>query len=438
MTGAGVDSTDAASGPPKFVTKFNAAYDVQEGQGCHLEARLTPAEDPHMNVEWFKDGKPLATGHRFRTFNDFGIVILDVLYCYSEDSGTYECKATNQHGSDSIKCTIKCSEKSSLILTPQVPGEMKEHTMSRIQHLESMKMSKTSQSAMTQGVAPRFTVPIENMVNLKEGENAHFEARLIPTDDPTLSIEWYWNGKALKAGSRIRTFCDFGFVILEISPVYPEDSGEYTCKARNALGEAVTTATLKCSGKRTIIMDSQLPRGMEGAMDKIANLEGLGRRRILDDLPEDADAPPEFLSPLEDLVLPENSLAHFETRLTPINDPSMRVEWFHNGKPISSGSRIKTINDFGFVILEVANVMSRDSGNYTCKAVNKHGEASVSCNVQVKSKQNIVTDPQLPRSFRTGTDSIMKLEENKYRRAEHEMMADDGEGKPPSFINKIK
>ena len=79
-------------------------------------------------IEWFKDGKPLATGHRFRTFNDFGIVILDVLYCYSEDSGTYECKASNQHGSDSISCTIKCSEKSSLILTPQVPGEMKEHT----------------------------------------------------------------------------------------------------------------------------------------------------------------------------------------------------------------------------------------------------------------------------------------------------------------------
>ena len=151
--------------------------------------------------------------------------------------------------------------------------------MDRISQLESMKMSRTSESTFTSGVAPRFTVPIENMNDLREGENAHFEARLIPTDDPTLTVEWYWNGKALKAGSRIRTFCDFGFVILEISPVYPEDSGEYTCKAKNALGEAVTTATLKCSGKSKLIMDSQLPRGMEGAMDKIADLEGLGRRR---------------------------------------------------------------------------------------------------------------------------------------------------------------
>ena len=91
--------------------------------------------------------------------------------------------------------------------------------------------------------------------------------------------------------------------------------------------------------------------------------------RVHEQPQEDADAPPEFLSPLEDLVLAENSLAHFETRLTPINDPSMKVEWFHNGKQLSAGSRIKTINDFGFVILEVANVMTRDSGNYTCKVI---------------------------------------------------------------------
>ena len=136
---------------------------------------------------------------------------------------------------------------------------MQQHTMSRIQQLESHKISAQSGEAKA-GVAPRFTVPIANIDRLKEGENAHFEARLIPTDDPTLSIEWFWNGKALKAGSRIRTFCDFGFVILEISPVYPEDSGEYLCKAKNALGEAVTTATLTCSGKRNIIMDSQLPK----------------------------------------------------------------------------------------------------------------------------------------------------------------------------------
>lgn len=63
-----------------------------------------------------------------------------------------------------------------------------------------------------------------------------------------LQVEWYWNGKSLKTGSRFRTFCDFGFVILEISPVYPEDSGEYSCRAFNEYGEAVTSASMKVQG----------------------------------------------------------------------------------------------------------------------------------------------------------------------------------------------
>ena len=41
------------------------------------------------------------------------------------------------------------------------------------------------------------------------------------------------NGKPLKTGSRVKTINDFGFVVLEIWPTYPEDSGEYTCRAFN-------------------------------------------------------------------------------------------------------------------------------------------------------------------------------------------------------------
>ena len=314
---------------------------------------------------------------------------------------------------------------------------MREQTLERIQHLETSRMKLSADGQMNGNAAssaPRFTSPISSITNLKEGENAHFEGRLLPTDDPTMTVEWFWNGKALKAGSRIRTFCDFGFVILEISPVYPEDAGEYTCRAKNALGEAVTTATLSCSGKRNIILDSQLPSGMEGAMDRIAQLEGLGRVR--GELPseEDLNQPPEFLSTLEDLLLAENSLAHFETRLTPINDPSMRVEWFHNGKQLNAGSRIKTINDFGFVILEVANVLARDSGNYTCKAVNRHGETSISCQVQVKSKHNIITDPQLPKSFQSGTDAIHSLEERMWKR--EDITFEEMESKAPVFVTR--
>jgi len=180
-------------------------------------------------------------------------------------------------------------------------------------------------------------------------------------------VEWFWNGKPLKAGSRFRTFCEFGFVILEISPVYPEDSGEYSCRASNHYGEAVTTASMKVQGKRSIIFESQLPKGMDTTIDRIAELEGLGKSRATIETEDELGRAPEFITTPADLSLSENSLAHFECRLVPSNDASMTVTWFHNGKVLSAGSRIKTINDFGFVILEVAGVYIRDSGLYTCK-----------------------------------------------------------------------
>ena len=78
-----------------------------------------------------------------------------------------------------------------------------------------------------------------------------------------------------------------------------------------------------------------------------------------------------------------------------------------------------------------------NSSLFLQKAVNKHGETSVQCNVQVKSKQSIITDPQLPRSFKSGTDNILKLEERKWKRHDTDM-ADEVVAQAPVFVSKIK
>lgn len=124
-------------------------------------------------------------------------------------------------------------------------------------------------------------------------------------------LEWYFNNKPLRTGSRFRTFCDFGFVILEISPVYPEDTGEYSCRAINEYGEAVTTASMKVQGKRSVILESQLPKGMEGTIDRIAELEGLGVQYGQPTPEEDTGKPPEFITSPADLTISENGLEIF-------------------------------------------------------------------------------------------------------------------------------
>ncbi len=42
--------------------------------------------------------------------------------------------------------------------------------------------------------------------------------------------------------------CNFGFSALDVFDCLPEDSGTYTCRARNALGEAVTSCELLVEG----------------------------------------------------------------------------------------------------------------------------------------------------------------------------------------------
>lgn len=58
-------------------------------------------------------------------------------------------------------------------------------------------------------------------------------------NDPTMKVEWYVDGHPLLASSRVRTQNEFGFLIADIHGAIPEDSGVYTVKATNALGEGI-------------------------------------------------------------------------------------------------------------------------------------------------------------------------------------------------------
>ena len=66
-----------------------------------------------------------------------------------------------------------------------------------------------------------------------------------------------------------------------------------------------------------------------------------------------------------------------------MHDPDLRVEWLHDGRPLQSASRFHTTFDFGYVSLDVRDLVPEDQGHYTAKAVNKMGEATSSLDIQV-------------------------------------------------------
>ena len=74
----------------------------------------------------------------------------------------------------------------------------------------------------------------------------------------------------------------------------------------------------------------------------------------------------------------------------------MKFKWFHNGIAVLVRSTTKTIYNFGFVILEVANYYQRHSGLYPYKAINRYGEATVFYKFPVQ----IILESQLSINFK--------------------------------------
>ena len=180
--------------PPVFVQKLQDIPPVQEGANVHFEAKLEPVGDPNMKVEWLLNGKPLAVGSRFRTYNDFGFVALDIAGVTTLERGQYVCRATNSLGQAETSAAVEVLVKSDVITETE-----HESAMQQISHLEvqTTKIQEVQEQAPKE--PPQFVKNLRSM-EVHEGQNIHLESRLLPTGDSTMNVEWTLNGKPLKTG----------------------------------------------------------------------------------------------------------------------------------------------------------------------------------------------------------------------------------------------
>lgn len=87
----------------------------------------------------------------------------------------------------------------------------------------------------------------------------------------------------------------------------------------------------KISAKSSIISDTQHPEGLE----KIRELEDESRYLRPEFVEPRTTQRPVFTVPLMNLDnLTEHESAHLECRLIPVGDPTLKVEWFFNEKPL--------------------------------------------------------------------------------------------------------
>lgn len=59
---------------------------------------------------------------------------------------------------------------------------------------------------------------------------------------------------------------------------------------------------------------------------------------------------------------------------------------------VPTGSRATATYRFGFVALDILNVINADAGVYTCRATNVMGQAETSANLRITGKISVLTD----------------------------------------------
>jgi titin len=88
------------------------------------------------------------------------------------------------------------------------------------------------------------------------------------------------------------------------------------------------------AGKSGVVYESARPEGLE----KIKQLEGHGAYQRPEIQDPATTQRPMFTAPLQNIdPIAEGQTAHFECRLIPVNDPTLKVEWFRNEQPIETG-----------------------------------------------------------------------------------------------------
>jgi len=93
------------------------------------------------------------------------------------------------------------------------------------------------------------------------------------------------------------------------------------------------------------------------SLQYINQLEDYSRYQRTESVDEQLNQAPQFIRQLRDLgEFEEGKNVHFEAQVTPVNDPSMRVEWYKDGLPITASSRITAIFNFGYVSLNILHL----------------------------------------------------------------------------------
>ncbi|XP_071744148.1 myosin light chain kinase, smooth muscle-like [Lepeophtheirus salmonis] len=218
--------------PPSFITGLKPEMEIRDG--CRFNISVTVKGDPDPQVTWTKDGKTLSSNAEMEVKYKNGVASFSISELYPEDAGRYICKATNTKGAVETSCKLK--------VLPIVKGPI-----------------TNGSHALA---SPRIAKHIQSLV-VKDSDPVRFEATMsAPGGSSKFDVVWLHDEKEIKPSKDFVYGNKGNTYTLDITEVFPEDAGTYTCEAFNDVGECFTTCYLVVQIKKqpaTFVVEFESP-----------------------------------------------------------------------------------------------------------------------------------------------------------------------------------
>uniref|UniRef100_A0A8R1DN92 Ig-like domain-containing protein n=1 Tax=Caenorhabditis japonica TaxID=281687 RepID=A0A8R1DN92_CAEJA len=259
---------------------------------------------PMPNVSWFLNDKKLIQSEEVKVkyVHETGKTSIRIHKPLMEHNGTIRVEAVNVAGKIEATAQLKVDKKTEV---------------------------------------PKFTTNMDDR-QVKEGENVTFTANVEGYPEP--SVAWTLNGEPVTKHANITVTDKDGEHKIEIAAVTPEQAGELSCEATNAVG----------TKKR----DVQL------AVKKVGDA-------------------PTFAKNLEDRLITEGEMTLMDAKLTVVK-PKPKVTWLKDGVEIKTDDHYKLVEEEdGKLQLRILTTKLEDKGRITVKAENDFGAAECTASLGV-------------------------------------------------------
>uniref|UniRef100_A0A3B4Y2I6 Ig-like domain-containing protein n=1 Tax=Seriola lalandi dorsalis TaxID=1841481 RepID=A0A3B4Y2I6_SERLL len=189
---------------PARIVEPTESISVTAGDSATLECTLSGS--PELKVKWFKDGKEMISGRKYKMTLKDNIATMKILTAEKGDTSEYKIDVSNKVGKDQCTCSVT--------------------VLDRI-------------------MPPTFTKSLKR-VDGNIGNDVSMDCKV--SGSQPMTIAWFKDDQEIVSGSKFQPEFKDNSATLRIIRLEKADSGVYKCRATNSAGFKETSSTLYVKG----------------------------------------------------------------------------------------------------------------------------------------------------------------------------------------------